>query len=304
MASERWARSSRRRYAPKLEALEALRLLDAGALKLVSVVADHGALSGPGTGSVAATVVAPSLPSGWPGIAPAVGSPGSAAWDEALSQTVGTHWLDLLEPSVAQTPTAAPATTTTATTASTLSDSQALDAGLRQLDRYLGRAWGRAGIPASQQEDCTQAVHAALLEELGRPAFDQMVTAVGRQGIPQVLNRDSQLGPDFFRAVDMIKKRALRQRTFLALDEQPEPAAQTTSTTLGGDGADTWRGVLNEAINRTLNPREANLIRATLQGFSPAEIAQQWGLAPKTVSNEKTRALAKLREALVAELDD
>ena len=40
------------------------------------------------------------------------------------------------------------------------------------------------------------------------------------------------------------------------------------------------------------------MIRDTLMGKSPAEIADQWGVAPKTVSNEKTRILQKLRLAL------
>ena len=43
--------------------------------------------------------------------------------------------------------------------------------------------------------------------------------------------------------------------------------------------------------------REAALIRDTLMGKSPAEIADEWGVAPKTVSNEKTRVLQKLRLA-------
>jgi DNA-binding CsgD family transcriptional regulator len=34
-------------------------------------------------------------------------------------------------------------------------------------------------------------------------------------------------------------------------------------------------------------------------GKTPAEIALQWGVAPKTISNEKSRVLQKLREALV-----
>ncbi|MEO6809653.1 MAG: LuxR C-terminal-related transcriptional regulator, partial [Isosphaeraceae bacterium] len=55
---------------------------------------------------------------------------------------------------------------------------------------------------------------------------------------------------------------------------------------------------------RSLNPREADLVRETLLGKTPAEIAAQWGIAPKTVSNEKTRAIQKLREVLVADLVD
>ena len=52
------------------------------------------------------------------------------------------------------------------------------------------------------------------------------------------------------------------------------------------------------------NPREAALIQATLQGETPAEIAQKWGVAPKTVSNEKSRVIQKLRDALVADHAD
>ncbi len=47
-----------------------------------------------------------------------------------------------------------------------------------------------------------------------------------------------------------------------------------------------------------MNPREAALIEDTLMGKTPAEIAVQWGVAPKTVSNEKTRVIQKLRAAL------
>ena len=65
-----------------------------------------------------------------------------------------------------------------------------------------------------------------------------------------------------------------------------------------------WRSTLQEAILSSLSPREAALIQATLQGETPAEIAQQWGIAPKTVSNEKTRALQKLREVLVSDYSD
>jgi len=72
---------------------------------------------------------------------------------------------------------------------------------------------------------------------------------------------------------------------------------------LGVDFAGRGRS-LDDAIDHHLSAREASLIRDTLLGKSPAEIATSWGVAPKTVSNEKTRALHKLREALVSELDD
>jgi RNA polymerase sigma factor (sigma-70 family) len=246
----------RRSYRPKVEALEALRLLDAAALSLGPLIAEHGPLAGPTPVSAIA---------------------GHDAWDTALGQTRLADWLG---------PTAT-------------ADPAAIGSGLAQLDKYLSRAWARAGIAPQQADDCTQAVYTLMLQNLGRDRFDRMAAEIGQAGIREVLSRETPEGPDFFRAIDTVKKRAQRERSHQPLDDQVETAS------IGRDGAAaTWRGALREAIDRTLNPRETELIQATLMGKTPAEIAAQWGVAPKTVSNEKTRAIQKLREALVSDLVD
>ncbi|HEU5119258.1 MAG TPA: sigma-70 family RNA polymerase sigma factor [Isosphaeraceae bacterium] len=250
--------------------LEALRLLDASSAGLPTLAAALGAL--PDLSAASSALEART---------------NHDAWDLALHQTASTE--------VAGSENFASVSTEPSTPAQ-----GEIESGLAQLNRYLSRCWSRAGVAPQQQDDCTQAVYASLLQNLGRDGFDHLAAEVGQQGIPQVLNRDSALGPDFFRVVDMVKKRATRQKTFVALDDQTEPYAVA-----GTDGAaENWRGVLNEAIDRSLNPREADLIRATLEGFSPSEIASRWGVAPKTVSNEKTRALQKLRDALTSELGE
>jgi DNA-binding CsgD family transcriptional regulator len=252
---------ARRTYRPKVEALEALRLLSEGlATPLAPAV-------------LSPQVVGAPIPTDFP-------EPGDHAWDTALGQT---RLADLLASPVAQ------------------ADPQALESGLSQLDRYLARAWARAGISSQHYDDCTQAVYTTLLQNLGRDGFDHLVEDIGHQGVRQVLNAETSEGPDFFRAVDMVKKRAQREKSFQSLDAYPTEVAAP----IGWDGATAdWRGALNEAIDRSLSSREADLIRATLQGKTPAEIAAQWGVAPKTVSNEKTRAIQKLREALVADMAD
>ena len=256
--SEKGRQKSRRKYAPAVEALEALRLLSLNAAPLLPPVsAEQGLLHAPPT-----EVPVP---------------PPQAAWDAALGQT---RLDDLLAP---------PQGTV---------DPADVQSGFTQLERYLARAWYRAGIPVQQQDDCTQAVFVTLLESLGRARFDQLVGDIGQLGIPEVLSRETAEGPDFFRAVDMVKKRAQRVKTFQPLDEQADVAAGASATT------DDRSGALHEAIVRTLNPREAALVYATLQGSSPAEIASQWGVAPKTVSNEKTRVFQKLRDALASDLAD
>jgi DNA-binding CsgD family transcriptional regulator len=256
-----------------VEALEALRLLDAAAAGLLPLAVEHSPLPFHGEGPIR---IAPQTEQRLDSASAAVER---STWDLALGQeALADDYLGL-------------------TAESEVVDERALESGLNQLNRYLARAWTRAGISPQQQDDCTQTVHTVMLQQVGRAEFDGMLADIGRRGIPRVLSRESALGPDFFRAVDMIKKRAQRQRGFLTLDEHLELAAPA-----GGDDAEIWRGALHDAIDRTLNPREADLIRATLEGFSPAEIALQWGLAPKTISNEKTRAFQKLREALEAEL--
>lgn len=197
-------------------------------------------------------------------------------WDLALSQT---SLSDLLEIPVRE------------------ADPEAIEAGLGQLDRYLVRSWYRAGLAPQQHDDCTQAVYVALLQNLGRHRFDQLASEIGRVGIRDVLSRETLDGPDFFRAVDTVKKRAQRERSFQSLDQIDVPAASPSETSRADLG-----GGLREVIATRLTAREADLIDSTLRGETPSEIAERWGVAPKTVSNEKTRALNKLREALTADL--
>ena len=98
------------------------------------------------------------------------------------------------------------------------SDAETLTAGLSQLNRYLSRSWYRAGVPPQLHDDSSQAVYVALLRNLGRDRFDNLVTDIGRAGIRDVLSRETPDGPDFFRAIDMVKKRAQRERNFVPID--------------------------------------------------------------------------------------
>jgi RNA polymerase sigma factor (sigma-70 family) len=167
------------------------------------------------------------------------------------------------------------------------------------LNRYLSRAWYRAGVAVQMHDDCSQAVFVTLLQNLGRSRFDTLLAEIGQLGIRDVLSRQTADGPDFFRAIDTVKKRAQRERSFQPLDSTVAAGSATVEDSKAG-----WRSALQEAIDQSLNPREAALIYATLQGETPAEIASQWGVAPKTVSNEKTRVIQKLRDALTADVYD
>lgn len=252
----------RRPYRPAVEALEALRLLSSLAQSLPTLPVELDVFSDP-------TPV------------PAAPSTTDAAWDAALTQT---RLADILGPE---------------RTSTTPTDAALLDSGLTQLNRYLTRTWFRAGISPQAHDDCTQAVFVTLLQNLGRARFDHLLTDVGDQGIRDVLSRETADGPDFFRAIDMVKKRIQRERTF-----QPLDAFDVVSDAGTDHAMHLWRGALHDAIDQHLTPREAALVYDTLEGKTPAEIAAARGMAPKTVSNEKTRVIQKLRDALVSELVD
>ena len=247
---------TKRSYRPGVEALEALRLLAGAATMPLGPLIAIGSTPAPLAHDP--TII-----------------PGDA-WDEAL---LASRVADLIAPTHGAVSTA---------------DASAIASGITQLDRYLGRAWYRAGIAPQQHDDCTQAVYTTLLTTLGRDRFDSLVADIGHSGIRDVLSRETPEGPDFFRAIDTVKKRAQRERVF-----QPIETVDIADRSAAGPTQADWRGALHEAIDRSLSPREAELIHATLRGQTPAEIAEQWGVAPKTVSNEKSRALQKLRDVLV-----
>ena len=122
----------------------------------------------------------------------------------------------------------------------------------------------------------------------GASRFDALLGEIGQAGIRDVLSRETADGPDFFRAIDTVKKRAQRERNFQPLDGHGRRHDRQSRV----DGPDDdWKSTVQEAIAQSLSPREAALIQATLQGESPAEIATSWGVASKTVSNEKVPCL-------------
>jgi DNA-binding CsgD family transcriptional regulator len=272
---------SRRRYRPTVEALEALRMLSsaAHAHALSQVAAEHQLRVEPDHHAAPLTDDPVSV--------------SSATWDAALVQTQLDEIFGAPDVPAADTAGATTFRTITPPATATGSDSATLVSGLTQLDRYLSRAWYRAGIPSQTHDDSSQGVYTALLQSLGRQRFDILVSEVGRWGVKDVFSRETSDGLAFFRAVDMVKKRVQRERSHQSLDSVDVPSASRDQRTHA-----TWRADLQEAIAQVLSPREAALICDSLKGKTPTEIADEWGIAPKTVSNEKARILQKLRDVL------
>jgi hypothetical protein len=170
-------------------------------------------------------------------------------------------------------------------------------AGFGRMSHYLNRAWRKAGIEPPQDEDCTQSVYMVLLERWGRDRFEDVASEVGRAGLNRLVDRGDALGLDFLRALDQVKKQAQRQQRKVTLPLNDFGEASNRGLADAPDQQAIGRD-LEGLIGSSLEPREADLIRATIAGDTPAEIAARWGVSSKTVSNVKSEAIGKLRSSL------
>ena len=238
---------SRRDYRPTVEGLEALRLLSSAtqAHALTDVAAERDLLADP-------------LPLGDEALTQGVST---ATWDEALVQTQLAELLS--SPALTSLAASTAASSTPATSHSTTTDTDpvALASGLSQLNKYLSKTWYRAGIPVQLHDDSSQAVYATLLQNMGRGQFDTLVADVGHWGVKDVFSRETSDGLSFFRAVDMVKKRAQRERSHQSL-ESVDVASDDRST---GSGA-ALREALREAIQHTLEPARGRIDSRHLDG--------------------------------------
>jgi RNA polymerase sigma factor (sigma-70 family) len=155
------------------------------------------------------------------------------------------------------------------------------------LSRYCTACWRNARLPADCWGDCTQ-------EVLGR-----LLTSVAPDRWETLLREDSPDRPEFLRAIDAVKKRtqrALRRTCQLSgavEDHRPGP-----DSSLDDD-----REAVRSASAELLTPRQQRILQRSLEGHSVQEIADELGTTPARVSDEKYKAVRKLRAHLCRDAD-
>jgi len=163
---------------------------------------------------------------------------------------------------------------------SSLGSSVAEGRAIENISRYCTACWRSAGIPAQAWEDCTQQVYCRLMERL--PV----------ENWPRMFQHESAERREFVRAIDTVKKRAQRSRKTVRLAAEPvDPRPD--------------RGEEVEAIQRLLQAsadclsrRQQDIVRLSLSGYTVQEIASQLTLPPPRVSDEKYKAIGRLRAAM------
>ncbi len=159
---------------------------------------------------------------------------------------------------------------------------QQIDGGaVRDITRYCQVCWRNARLPEDQWGDCTQQVFARLLETVGR---DRWATLLPNE------NDDKR---EFLRAIDAVKKRTQRARR---------------TSDLSGDVTDNWtrytgearerREEVNRAAGEVLSDRQRKIIDLSADGWGVPDIAVELGTTTQRISDEKYKAIRKLREKL------
>jgi RNA polymerase sigma factor (sigma-70 family) len=160
---------------------------------------------------------------------------------------------------------------------------------VQQLERYLTTSWRNAQISEQDWSDCTQQAMTELLERVPGPRFTKIFDRPD-------LNDRRELNRAVWRTV----QRWRRQRRYASLDENHGPPVHPSSSpTERLQRGETWEEL--EQAMADLSDRQQRILRLWAQGYTVAEIGEQLRLPAPRVSDEKYKAVRKLRRLLDVE---
>jgi len=150
------------------------------------------------------------------------------------------------------------------------------------LSRYCTVCWRNARLPADSWGDCTQEVLCRLLERLPRESWGRALKA------------ESEEHREFVRAIDAVKKRTQRQKRWnsnsldLVADRHYGQRRRLADE----------RAAVRQAASEVLTPRQQQIMQLSFEGHLVQEIGHKLSLTPERVSDEKYKAIRKLRAHL------
>jgi RNA polymerase sigma factor (sigma-70 family) len=152
---------------------------------------------------------------------------------------------------------------------------------VNDMTRYCTVCWRNARLQPDHWSDCTQEVLARVLERVAPDRWDR------------VLSQESEERREFLRAIDTVKKRTQRAHRPASLDAEVADGRGAR-----GEEIDAIRQTVLQEAEKSLSPRQTKIVQLTLDGWSVAEIADELALPASRVSDEKYKAIGRLRESL------
>jgi RNA polymerase sigma factor (sigma-70 family) len=154
------------------------------------------------------------------------------------------------------------------------------------MGRYCTACWRNARLPADSWADCTQEVFARMLERVPADAWDQALQSEGEER------------REFLRAIDAVKKRTQRARKWTGSLDGVADRRELHERRTADD-----RAAMREAAAEVLSPRQQRILQLSCEGWTVQETADELKMTPERVSDEKYKAVRKLRAHLCREED-
>jgi RNA polymerase sigma factor (sigma-70 family) len=147
------------------------------------------------------------------------------------------------------------------------------------MSRYCTTCWRNARLNADSWDDCTQEVFSRLLQRIPPASWDC------------ALKEEAEERREFLRAIDAVKKRVQRSRKPVDLplevvaDHREERERKLEQE----------RREVQRAAASVLSDRQQAILRLSLEGWSVHEIAAELAVPADRVSDDKYKAIRKLR---------
>ena len=156
---------------------------------------------------------------------------------------------------------------------------------VNDMSRYCTVCWRNARLHPDYWGDCTQEVFSRMLQRVSPEAWEE------------ALRGDGEERREFLRAIDAVKKRtqrALRRST--GLNEVVADDRDSSDRRLADE-----RELVRRAAAELLSPRQQRILQLSFDGWSVQEIAEEIALPAERISDEKYKAIRKLRGAVGSE---
>ena len=152
---------------------------------------------------------------------------------------------------------------------------------VNDMGRYCTTCWRNARLPIDFWGDCTQEVFSRMLERVPTLAWTR------------VLQDEGEEHREFLRAIDAVKKRTQRARKNAGSLDGVADRRDLHARLVRDD-----RAAVREAAEEVLTGRQQRILQMSCEGWSVQDLAEKLKLPPERVSDEKYKAVRKLRAHL------
>ena len=162
---------------------------------------------------------------------------------------------------------------------------------LKKIRAYCTRSWLNAGIPSQEWDDCTQDVYLRLLSNLSRT---QMLQAMD--------DRESDERRELNRAIWATAQRRRRAQRHTSLPNESGRMVEADEWPARMETIQRVRQAIDSAEAK-LSPQQKEIVKRWSDGEAISRISEELKLSPARVSDEKYKAIQKLRSHFGPDLE-